>query len=46
MSPKETAVCQAQLQQLLDKGRITPSSSPYDAPVMVIPTMLPDTVWV
>ena len=37
MSPEETGVCQAQLQELLNKGYITPSSGPYGAPVMVIP---------
>jgi hypothetical protein len=37
MSPKETEVCHRQLQELLEKGMIEPSSSPFGAAVMIIP---------
>jgi hypothetical protein len=37
MSPLETEVCRQQLQELLEKGMIEPSSSPFGAAVMIIP---------
>ena len=37
MSPVELEVCRKQLQELLDKGMIEPSASPFGAAVMVIP---------
>jgi hypothetical protein len=37
MSPKETEVCRRKLQELLEKGMIDPSSSPFGAAVMIIP---------
>ena len=37
MAPKELEVCKQQLQELLEKGLIQPSTSPWGAPVLVLP---------
>ena len=37
MSPAEVELCGTYIKELLDKGFITPSNSPYGAPVMFVP---------
>ena len=37
MSPAEYELCEKYLQDLLNKGLITPSTSPFGAPIMIIP---------
>ena len=37
LSPEEKAECEAQVKDLLDKGLIQPSSSPWGAPVLFVP---------
>ena len=37
MAPKEEEVCRAMLQELLEKGLITESASPWGAPVLLVP---------
>ena len=37
MAPKELEACRIQLQELLDKGYIEPSASPFGSPVLMVP---------
>jgi hypothetical protein len=37
LAPKELEVCRAQLNELLEKGLIRPSASPFGAPVLIVP---------
>ena len=36
LAPKELETCKAQVQELLDKGHIVPSRSPYGAPILFV----------